>query len=753
MSLSIEEQYLLELINQARLDPLAKAASLGIDLNQGLAPGTLSGAAKQVLAPNTLLAQAAETHSDWMLATDTFSHAGAGGSSAGDRIAAAGYTFSGAWTWGENLAWFGTTGTVDLAAAAVTHDEGLFLSAGHRVNLLADAYREIGIAQVEGAFTHTNGITYNASMLTEKFAKSGMEVFLTGVAYSDTDADGAYSIGEGAAGLSFEVGGQSTLSAAAGGYALAFSPSAGTEVRITGQGLDAWVSVDTSGGNAKLDVVDLTWVLASADLTLVSGLADARLLGVADLGLSGSAANNRLVGNKGDNQMSGGVGDDVLTGGAGADTLDGGTGQDTASYAEAASGVFVRLWSGEGLSGEATGDVLTDIENLRGSDHADTLVGDGGANELHGGAGDDALWAGDGDDTLMGGPGADQLQGQGGVDTASYAGAAGGVFVRLWSGEGLSGEAAGDVLTGIENLRGSDHADTLVGDGGANELSGGAGDDALWTGAGDDTLSGGQGADQLQGQGGVDTASYAGAAGGVFVRLWSGEGLSGEAAGDVLTGIENLRGSAHADTLVGDDGANMLQGGAGADQLWGGEGDDTLMGGAGADLLHGQGGRDTASYAEAASGVFVRLWSGEGLSGEAAGDVLTGIENLRGSGHGDTLVGNNGANVLEGGAGADQLWGGEGDDTLIGGPGADVLHGQGGADTFVFVDGGGTDLIVGWQDGVDRLLFDVTGVQGRDDLSVEVVGADTVIQTGDVGAILLNWRDGHDGMIDAFDFV
>ena len=86
--------------------------------------------------------------------------------------------FPGAWTWGENLAWFGTTGTVDLAAAAVTHDEGLFLSPGHRVNLLADAYREIGIAQVEGAFTHTNGITYNASMLTEKFARTGTDVFL-----------------------------------------------------------------------------------------------------------------------------------------------------------------------------------------------------------------------------------------------------------------------------------------------------------------------------------------------------------------------------------------------------------------------------------------------------------------------------------------------------------------------------------------------------------------------------------------------
>jgi hypothetical protein len=83
------------------------------------------------------------------------------------------------------------------------------------------------------------------------------------------------------------------------------------------------------------------------------------------------------------------------------------------------------------------------------------------------------------------------------------------------------------------------------------------------------------------------------------VRLWSGEGLSGEAAGDVLTGIENLRGSGFADTLVGDGGVNELFGGDGADALWAGDGDDVLNGGAGADLLQGQGGRDTASYAEA----------------------------------------------------------------------------------------------------------------------------------------------------------
>jgi Ca2+-binding RTX toxin-like protein len=754
MSLSAIEQYLLELINEARLDPLAKAASLGIDLNAGLAPGTLNGSPKQALAHNAILSQAAEGHSDWMLATNTFSHQGDGGSSAGERMAAAGYDFTGSWTWGENLAWYGTTGTVDLHAAADTHDSGLFLSAGHRVNLLADAYREVGLAQVEGQFTHSNGTTYNASMLTEKFARTGTEVFLTGVAYTDTDGDDFYSVGEGEAGLSFTVGGQTSLSAAAGGYQIALPAAAGTVVQITGSGgLDAVVSVDLAGGNVKLDLVDRTWIASSGDMTLVSGVADGRLLGVADLSLTGSDAANRLSGNKGDNLIAGGAGDDLLSGGAGADTLDGGPGRDTAGYVEAAAGVFVRLWSGEGLSGEAAGDVLTGIENLRGSGFADTLVGDGGVNELFGEGGADALWAGDGDDVLSGGAGADVLQGQGGSDTASYADAPDGVFVRLWSGEGLSGEAAGDVLVGIENLRGSGFADTLVGDDGDNVLSGGGGVDALWAGDGDDVLSGGAGADLLQGQDGTDTASYAEAAGGVFVRLWSGEGLSGEAAGDVLVGIENLRGSAFADTLVGDGGDNVLTGGGGGDALWAGDGDDVLSGGAGADLLQGQGGTDTASYAEAPEGVFVRLWSGEGLSGEAAGDTLVGIENLVGSAFADTLVGDGAANRLDGGAGADALWAGDGDDILSGGAGNDALFGQGGADTFVFFDNGGTDTIVGWEDGIDLLSFDVTGISGPGDISVEVVGSDTIVLAGDVGAVLQNWRDGIDGTIDAFDFV
>jgi serralysin len=95
------DQYMLELINQARANPAAMASKLGIDLNQGLSAGTISAAAKQPLAFNLDLIDAAHKHSAWMLATDTFSHTGAGGSNPGARMKAEGYTGS---SWGENIA-------------------------------------------------------------------------------------------------------------------------------------------------------------------------------------------------------------------------------------------------------------------------------------------------------------------------------------------------------------------------------------------------------------------------------------------------------------------------------------------------------------------------------------------------------------------------------------------------------------------------------------------------------------------------
>lgn len=98
------------------------------------------------------------------------------------------------------------------------------------------------------------------------------------------------------------------------------------------------------------------------------------------------------------------------------------------------------------------------------------------------------------------------------------------------------------------------------------------------------------------------------------------------------------------------------------------------MGGAGADTLTGGAGIDTASYASSSASVTVSLVAGAiNTGGDAAGDVLSKIENLTGSAFNDVLIGNTGVNVLTGGAG---------NDTLTGGAGADTFSFQNVADTL-----------------------------------------------------------------------
>ena len=134
--------------------------------------------------------------------------------------------------------------------------------------------------------------------------------------------------------------------------------------------------------------------------------------------LSGGAGLDTLTGAAGADRLQGGAGDDILKGGAGADTLDGDDGTDTADFSGSTAGVVLDLAAGTGSGGDATGDVLVEIENLQGSGQADTLTGDSSDNRLVGGAGDD---------TLEGGAGADTLDGGLGVDVASYAAATAGV--------------------------------------------------------------------------------------------------------------------------------------------------------------------------------------------------------------------------------------------------------------------------------------------------------------------------------------
>ncbi len=352
--------------------------------------------------------------------------------------------------------------------------------------------------------------------------------------------------------------------------------------------------------------------------------------------LTGGDAADVLVGKSGDDALAGGEGDDFLQGGEGADTLDGGVGRDTASYMNSMSAVSVSLLSGEMLGGDAQGDTLFNIEHVTGSAFNDTLAGDSGNNVLRGLYGADILHGGDGS------------------DTASYEGSSTGVRVNLLTGIAKGGDAEGDEFSSIENLRGSAYADTLTGN------------------SEDNLLEGGMGGDRLDGGQGMDTASYEHAVAGVEVSLNSAVQHGGEAEGDVLVGIERLRGSAYGDTLSGNDGGNVLTGLDGADHLEGG------------------GGNDTADYSESNAGIDVDLdRTGGQVGGHAQGDILTGMENVVGSGYGDMIVGNGGANMLSGGAGDDTLVGDGGADTCMGGDGFDIAAFSGAFDSYhVVVDGG-----------------------------------------------------------------
>ena len=229
---------------------------------------------------------------------------------------------------------------------------------------------------------------------------------------------------------------------------------------------------------------------------------------------SGVTFQDATTGDMAVNTLDGGDGDDFLRGGAGSDMLIGGAGTgDTADYSTSYGAVRVNLVSGTGNWNHAEGDTLNGIENLIGSNVSDTLIGSGVTfqDATTGDMAVNTLDGGDGDDFLRGGAGSDMLIGGAGTgDTADYSTSYGAVRVNLVSGTGNWNHAEGDSLNGIENVRGSNFDDVLIGDGMANVLRGLAGDDVLTGNGGVDTFvfgnegestftfpPGGQGADTI----------------------------------------------------------------------------------------------------------------------------------------------------------------------------------------------------------------------------------------------------------------
>jgi Ca2+-binding RTX toxin-like protein len=314
--------------------------------------------------------------------------------------------------------------------------------------------------------------------------------------------------------------------------------------------------------------------------------------------LTGNAEDNVLFGYGGVDVIDGGAGDDVIRGGEGADTLTGGAGEDWLRYLGSESGVTVDLTLDaagfhQASGGDADGDIASGFENLYGSDFGDTLTGDGDENYIIGFGGDDIIDGGAGNDRINGGAGADTLIGGAGIDNLFYEGSDVGVTVDLsldGVGQVSAGDASGDIISGFENVYGTEFGDTLTGNGDRNFLLGLDGDDTINGGGGNDVVRGGTGADTLVGGAGADLLQYAGSTAGVSINLDADaagfqQASGGDAEGDIISEFENVYATNYDDVLVGNGSRNILYSYGGNDILDGGAGNDALRGGAGEDTF------------------------------------------------------------------------------------------------------------------------------------------------------------------------
>ncbi len=281
------EQLMLEWVNKARANPEAEMARLGIGLNQGLNSGQIPAGPKPPLAMNQWLLASARIHSKWMLDSNAFSHSGPGGSSAFQRMQAAGYPSRS--SFGENISWQGTTGTPDITALTRANHDALMRSPGHRVNLLNPTHDEIGIGILQGRFR--SGHEFNANMITQDFASSAdsptpSAAFILGVVFTDLDNDAAYDVGEGLGGvtISTSAGTHYAVTSSSGGYALPGPRGVSGEVLLFAQSgtLPAMRrTINWSGAaNVKVDFISVgadtdddgigdNWDLASASPSAV----------------------------------------------------------------------------------------------------------------------------------------------------------------------------------------------------------------------------------------------------------------------------------------------------------------------------------------------------------------------------------------------------------------------------------------------------------------------------------------------------
>ncbi|MGH1483141.1 MAG: spondin domain-containing protein [Geminicoccales bacterium] len=502
--------------------------------------------------------------------------------------------------------------------------------------------------------------------------------------------------------------------------------------------------------------------------------------------LDGNDGDDLLSGGGGDDELLGGSGNDTLQGGGGNDSLDGGHGVDTADFSDIGVPVFADLGGGDatytpvGADNEVK-DRLENIENLTGTTGDDTLIGDNGANLLAGNAGNDTIRGGNGNDVIRGdeiGNGTaitvtvENLLGEGGTfQTPVWFGFHDGQNFDLFntgeaSSQGLERLAEDGTVAPISaefiaqaGVGGVDS--TVFGAGGAiapgerarqtinvtdaqgqgfftwatmvipsNDAFIAVPDDALadpifdadgnFLGplvierSGSDILDAGTEVNNEEGAAFLNqTAPNQGLTEGGVVSSFPGfNGSAGNPdgapvnilSGDAVTAAGTTIDPAVADRTLNPDEPffritiDQLTVEGGDDVLEGGNGNDTIEGGGGNDTIDGGNGRDT---------------------------IDGGIGN-------DTIDGGNGRDTIDGGEGNDIISGGNGRDTIEGGAGDDTLEGGDGRDSFVFAFGSGSDIIIDFGDGRDRLDVSAFDFENADAVLDQASqdGDDVVIDLG-----------------------
>ncbi|WP_304522402.1 hypothetical protein [Cognatishimia sp. MH4019] len=155
---------------------------------------------------------------------------------------------------------------------------------------------------------------------------------------------------------------------------------------------------------------------------------------------------------------------------------------------------------GQTIDGTTANDKIdatfVDVDGEQINDFGQTIMGGAGNDQIHDGAGDDIVFGGSGRDIFIAGGGADTYDGgDHGGDELKYSNATSGLTIDLTDSSNSTGIAAGDTVSSVEKVYGSNFDDAIRAGSGALSYYGQDGNDTLIDGDGTEFLHGGAGDD------------------------------------------------------------------------------------------------------------------------------------------------------------------------------------------------------------------------------------------------------------------